>query len=56
MVHQATLSVPTAEKHIAGNVYRLFARALARYQHATPDRLYRHFVDATGPFTSATTT
>lgn len=33
---------------VAGNVYRLFAHELARYQHATPDRLYRHFIDATG--------
>jgi len=33
---------------IAGNVYRLFAGGLSRYESATPDRLYRHFVDATG--------
>ncbi|MFA5787707.1 MAG: hypothetical protein WDA71_12130 [Actinomycetota bacterium] len=33
---------------VAGNLYRLFARELARYEHATPDRLYRHFIDATG--------
>lgn len=33
---------------VAGNIYRLFARQLARYEHATPDRLYRHFIDATG--------
>jgi hypothetical protein len=33
---------------IAGNVYRLFAGGLSRYETATPDRLYRHFIDATG--------
>jgi hypothetical protein len=38
----ATLTV------IAGNLYRLLARQLPRYQHATPDRLWRHFLDATG--------
>ncbi|MDQ2761083.1 MAG: hypothetical protein M3Y17_11825 [Actinomycetota bacterium] len=33
---------------IAGNLYRLLARRLPRYQHATPDRLWRHFLNATG--------
>jgi transposase len=33
---------------IAGNLYRLFARDLPRYEHATPDRIWRHFLDATG--------
>ncbi|MCA1698216.1 MAG: hypothetical protein LC790_04650 [Actinobacteria bacterium] len=33
---------------IAGNLYRLLARRLPRYEHATPDRLWRHFLDATG--------
>jgi transposase len=33
---------------IAGNLYRLFARRLPRYQTATPDKLWRHFLDATG--------
>ncbi len=33
---------------IAGNLYRLLARRLPRYQHATPDRLWRHFLDTTG--------
>jgi transposase len=33
---------------IAGNLYRLLAHKLPRYQHATPDRLWRHFLDATG--------
>jgi transposase len=32
----------------AGNIYRLFARDLPRYEAATPDRLYRHFIDAPG--------
>jgi hypothetical protein len=38
----ATLTV------IAGNLYRLLARRLARYERATPDKLWRHFLDATG--------
>jgi hypothetical protein len=33
---------------IAGNLYRLLARGLPRYEHATPDRLWRHFLDSTG--------
>ena len=33
---------------IAGNLYRLFARRLPRYEHATPDRIWRHFLDSTG--------
>jgi transposase len=33
---------------IAGNLYRLLARKLPRYEHATPDRLWRHFLDSTG--------
>jgi hypothetical protein len=38
----ATLTV------IAGNLYRLLARKLPRYERATPDKLWRHFLDATG--------
>jgi transposase len=38
----ATLTV------IAGNLYRLLARKLPRYENATPDKLWRHFLDATG--------
>ena len=38
----ATLTV------IAGNLYRLLARRLPRYENATPDRLWRHFLDGTG--------
>lgn len=33
---------------IAGNLYRLLARGLPRYADATPDKLWRHFLDATG--------
>ena len=33
---------------VAGNLYRLLARRLPRYQDATPDKLWRHFLDATG--------
>jgi hypothetical protein len=33
---------------IAGNLYRLLARHLPRYERATPDRIWRHFLDATG--------
>ena len=33
---------------IAGNLYRLLARRLTRYERATPDTIWRHFLDATG--------
>jgi putative two-component system hydrogenase maturation factor HypX/HoxX len=33
---------------IAGSLYRLLARGLPRYQHATPARIWRHFLDSTG--------
>lgn len=33
---------------IAGNLYRLFARHLTRYQSATPDTIWRHFLDDPG--------
>ena len=33
---------------VAGNLYRLFARGLPRYSRATPDTLWRHFLDDTG--------
>ncbi len=33
---------------IAGNLYRLLARKLPRYERATPDRIWRHFLDSTG--------
>jgi transposase len=32
----------------AGNLYRLLALQLSRYENATPDRIWRHFLDATG--------
>ena len=33
---------------IAGNLYRLLARQLPRYQTATPDKLWRHLLDTGG--------
>jgi transposase len=33
---------------VAGNLYRLLALKLPRYEDATPDRIWRHFLDATG--------
>jgi transposase len=33
---------------IAGNLYRLLARSLKRYEHMTPERIWRHFIDTTG--------
>jgi transposase len=33
---------------VAGNLYRLLALKLDRYQNATPDRIWRDFLDATG--------
>ena len=33
---------------VAGNLYRLLALKLTRYQNATPDKIWRHFLDATG--------
>ncbi|MGH9289998.1 MAG: hypothetical protein ACRD0V_17175 [Acidimicrobiales bacterium] len=38
---------------VAGNCYRLLARKLPRYQLATPDRLWRHFLDNNGTITVA---
>jgi transposase len=37
----------------AGNLYRLLARTLPRYELATPDRIWRHFLDNTGSVTVA---
>ncbi len=42
------VDVDTTLTVVAGNVYRLLARTLSRYQTATPERLWRHFIDATG--------
>ena len=33
---------------LAGNCYRLLARKLPRYELATPDRIWRHFLDDSG--------
>ena len=33
---------------VAGNLYRLLARELSRYENVTPDRIWRDFLDATG--------
>jgi hypothetical protein len=33
---------------VAGNLYRLLALKLDRYQNATPEKIWRHFLDATG--------
>ena len=33
---------------LAGNLYRLFARDLTRYHTATPDTIWRHFLDDPG--------
>ncbi len=38
---------------LAGNCYRLLARKLPRHELATPDRLWRHFLDDTGTVTVA---
>jgi hypothetical protein len=45
--HSTSTSTPPLTV-VAGNLYRLFARNLPRYQHATPDTLWRHFLDDTG--------
>lgn len=42
------VDVDTTLTVAAGNIYRLFARGLPRYETATPDRLWRHFLDTTG--------
>ncbi|MEU6370930.1 hypothetical protein ABZ876_35785 [Streptomyces sp. NPDC046931] len=33
---------------VAGILYRMLARKLPRYETATPDNIWRHFLDATG--------
>lgn len=42
------VDVDTTMTVLAGNLYRLLARQLPRDEAATPDRLWRHFIDATG--------
>ncbi len=45
------VDVDTTLTVLAGNCYRLLARKLPRYELATPDRLWRHFLDDTGTIT-----
>ena len=45
------VDVDTTLTVLAGNCYRLLARKLPCYQLATPDRLWRHFLDTTGTVT-----
>ena len=33
---------------IAGSIYRLLARSLKRYEHATPETIHEQFIDTTG--------
>jgi hypothetical protein len=40
--------VATTLTVIAGNLYRLLAKRLPRYEHATPDRIWRRFLNTTG--------
>ncbi|MGH8887488.1 MAG: hypothetical protein ACRDYX_20435 [Egibacteraceae bacterium] len=42
------VDVDTTLTVIAGNLYRLLARSLKRYEHMTPERIHGHFVDTTG--------
>ncbi len=51
-----TVDFDTTLTVVAGNVYRLFARNLSRYQNATPDTIWRHFLDATGTLDVTDTT
>ena len=48
------VDIDTTLTVIAGNLYRLLARQLPRYEHATPDRIWRHFLEAPAPSTSHT--
>lgn len=47
------IDLDTTVTAIAGNCYRLLPRTLPRYELATPDRLWRHFLDSTGMVTVA---
>ena len=47
------VDVDTTLTVLAANCYRLLARTLPRYELATPDRLWRHFLDNTGKITVA---
>ncbi len=33
---------------VGGNLYRVLARKLSRYETATPERIWRHFLDTPG--------
>src|SRR5680860_1093181 len=46
--NQLDADIDTTLTVLAGNCYRLLARKLPRYELATPDRLWRHFLDTTG--------
>ena len=45
------VDVDTTLTVLAANCYRLLARKLPRYELATPDRIWRHFLDNTGTIT-----
>ena len=45
------VDVDTTLTVLASNCYRLLARKLPRYELATPDRIWRHFLDNTGTIT-----
>jgi hypothetical protein len=47
------VDLDTTTTVLAGNCYRLLARKLPRYEFATPDRIWRHFLDDTGTVTVA---
>ncbi|HEU5385907.1 MAG TPA: hypothetical protein VFV73_08400 [Streptosporangiaceae bacterium] len=42
------VDLDTALTVVAGNLCRLLALKLDRYEQATPDKIWRHFLDATG--------
>jgi hypothetical protein len=42
------VDLDTTLTNLAGNLYRLLALKLPRYENATPDKIWRHFLDATG--------
>ena len=45
---QLNVDLDTTLTVVAGNLYRLLARKLPRYDTATPDKIWRHFLDTTG--------
>src|SRR3989454_2678770 len=42
------VDVDTTLTVIAGSIYRLLARSLKRYEHATPETIHEQFIDTTG--------